>query len=236
MNEPALPAWVRGLVNHVRKTLEVDGYAHLRSLPAEFDHRRFATSFGTPMPQYDGELVWDLRPQPDLDDVYDSRNTRALVPHTEGYELDTQPPQFVVLWCVRPAQGEGGETLLADGKSFVDGLAAEDRARLASEKFDWRSSEGLARQGIELNATHPALEEVNGRLLIRFSENNVLAGSDTGLLERYVKEGRTYFDEACFGVRLDIGDLLIWDNWRMLHSRSAFTDRRRHLRRMLIAA
>ena len=31
-------------------------------------------------------------------------------------------------------------------------------------------------------------------------------------------------------------DMLVWDNWRLLHARNAFSDRSRHLRRIQIAA
>lgn len=230
---------VSHLVGRVQARLRDEGYAHVAQLSEDFDYAGFASQFGTPIQQYHGELVWDVRPTPDLDGVYDSRNTRALVPHTEGYEFDGLPPRFVVLWCVQAAAGEGGETLLADGLPFLDSLPSSDRALLRTRMFQWTSSEGLARDGVALRQAHPALDQRGSLTVMRFSENNVSGDapdSDTALLSRYLRAGRKYFDEAFIGIRLLPGELLIWDNWRVLHSRSAFVDRRRHLKRMLIAA
>ena len=90
----------RNLVDH--------GYVYLHNVPDTFDHLALLKELGDFMPQYDGKFIWDLTPEPDMDDVYHSRNTRALVPHTEAYEYPLLPPRYLALWCVQPAQGLGG--------------------------------------------------------------------------------------------------------------------------------
>lgn len=225
------------LDHEVRSRLDRLGYAYLSvspdSVSPDFDHVGFARRLGDPLPQYDGELIWEVRPDPALEDVYDSRNSRALVPHTEGYELPGTPPRYVALWCVRAAMGGGGETLIADGRPFLGRLSPEVRAGLATRRFRWRSSDGLHRQGIEFSAEHPALETRPEGTVMRFSENNV-GSDDDGLLEHYLTQGRAWFDESRVAVGMAEGEMLIWDNWRMLHSRRAFGDARRHLRRMVL--
>jgi alpha-ketoglutarate-dependent taurine dioxygenase len=47
--------------------------------------------------------------------------------------------------------------------------------------------------------------------------------------------GLRHFQEHKIAFRLRTNDLLVWDNWRMIHGRNAFQDRRHHLRRMLLA-
>ncbi|MDX6742363.1 TauD/TfdA family dioxygenase [Actinocorallia sp. A-T 12471] len=220
-------------------SLSTRGYAHLDGLPEGFDHLGLLRRLGAVLPQYDGLPVWDLVAEPDMDDVYHSRNTRALVPHTEGYELAGTPPRYVALWCVRPAEGPGGETTLADGRALLDGFAAADLALMRRAGYVWRSSEGLARRGVALQARHPILSDHNGSVVLRYSGNNVFPAATHGpverdLLSRYRRAGDELFARAHTAVALARGDLLVWDNWRMLHSRNAFRDRRRHLKRVLL--
>ena len=43
-----------------------------------------------------------------------------------------------------------------------------------------------------------------------------------------------HFDQTCVHVDYRPGSFVIWDNWRVLHSRTGFQDTRRHLRRVFI--
>jgi alpha-ketoglutarate-dependent taurine dioxygenase len=45
-----------------------------------------------------------------------------------------------------------------------------------------------------------------------------------------------FFRRWHVAVDYDLNDMLVLDNWRMLHSRNAFTDLGRHLKRIQIAA
>jgi alpha-ketoglutarate-dependent taurine dioxygenase len=218
-----------------RKHLKDHGYIYLFNVPADFDHLGFLEVFGEFMPQYDGQLVWDLRPEPDMDDVYHSRNTRSLVPHTEAYEYPGLPPRYLALWCVRPAQGPGGETTLADGYAWLRTFSSEEREIMRTRRYEWTTSEGLIRRGVKWANRHPALEVRDGAYVLRYSANNVNV-EDDGFLPAFLRSGAEFFERSCVGVRIEQNCLLLWDNWRMLHSRTSFTDRGRHLRRVLIAA
>ncbi|MFF3886926.1 TauD/TfdA family dioxygenase [Streptomyces sp. NPDC001914] len=211
------------------------GWAYVGSVPRGFDYVGFLGQFGDLLPQYRGEKVWDLKPEPDMDDVYHSNNTRALTPHTEGYELSGLPPRYVALWCVTPSSGPGGETTLADGYEMLDGLTEQDRESLRERRYEWHCSEGLARQGVHLSNSHPVLESHAGVDVMRYSYNNVARVPD-GLLIPFLEAGKEFFDREHSSVLMAQDALLIWDNWRMMHSRNAFTDRGRHFRRVLIGA
>ncbi|NJC71624.1 TauD/TfdA family dioxygenase [Planosporangium thailandense] len=59
--------------------------------------------------------------------------------------------------------------------------------------------------------------------------------ADDDLSSTWIRAGRQFFDVNKTSIRIDRGAVLIWDNWRMLHARNAFSDPGRHLRRVLIA-
>lgn len=217
----------RNLVDH--------GYVYLYNVPDNFDHLALLKELGDFMPQYDGKVIWDLTPEPNMDDVYHSRNTRALVPHTEAYEYPFLPPRYLALWCVKPAAGPGGETTLADGRTFLSGFNLADQELMRSRQYHWVSSEGLARKNIRVESHHPILEQHDQDTVMRYSYNNVERVED-GFIRRYLEAGLEFFDREHLAIRIERNGLLVWDNWRMLHSRTAFKDRGRHLKRVLIAA
>lgn len=221
------------LFNDLHTRLAEHGYVYVHGAPAQYDYCELLGELGEFVPQYDGALVWDLKPEPDMDEVYHSKNTQSLVPHTEAYEFAGNPPRFLALWCVKQADGPGGETTLADGYAFLERLSPAQIDALRRQVYRWHSSEGLAAKGINVEAVHPALEADGGRTIIRFSYNNV-DRNDDGVLEDYLEQGKEFFDAEHGAIAIEAGCLLLWDNWRMIHSRNAFTDRSRHLKRVLI--
>ena len=219
------------LLTRVRDSIACHGYAYITGVPTTFDHYAFLASLGVPLPQYDGELIWDLFPEEGMDAVYHSRNRQPLVPHTEYYEWPGLPPHFVALWCVRPAK-EGGETLLADGGMFLKELTAAQRAVLCRPQR-WQSSEGLRQKGMGFEGTHPMLEDIDGKPVLRYSHNNMIRGADPDVSELF-ESFAEFFESHKIAITIEERGLLVWDNHRMLHSRSGYDDRRRHLRRVLL--
>jgi hypothetical protein len=54
-------------------------------------------------------------------------------------------------------------------------------------------------------------------------------------LARFAVLGEAYFIEHNTPVLIPEGCMLIWDNWRMIHARSRYTDPARHLTRYWLA-
>src|SRR6266545_5618186 len=105
----------------VQAQLASEGHAYIRSLPADFDYLKELARLGPPVPQYNGALVRDVKPDSAIsNDVVSAANMAELTPHTEWYEFPGLPPRYVALWCIRPAAGQGGETTLADGYVMLD--------------------------------------------------------------------------------------------------------------------
>jgi alpha-ketoglutarate-dependent taurine dioxygenase len=212
-----------------------DGYAHASGFPDEFDYERFLRRLGRFVPQYDGRLVWSIKAEARYDDVYHSLNTKELMPHTECYEFEGDPPRYLALWCLVPSQDGQGRTTLADGYEFVETLSDAERRHLARREFEFVSTPGLKSMELGTVARHPLIEErSDGGPILRFSYHCINHEEDPVLLsvrERLLE----FFERMHVAVDYERGDLLVWDNHRVLHSRTKFTDRRRHLRRVWIA-
>jgi hypothetical protein len=212
-----------------------NGYVYMCNVPPEFDPVAFCRRLGPFIPQYTGVLVGDVVPEPGMDDVYHSGNTRSLLPHTEGYDFEGLPPRYMALWCVVPVHGAGGETTLADGYQWIRELHQTQVSDMRDRVQRWKTTDGVLRMGLQLYAEHPLLEDHRQGLILRFSCNNLLHRGDPCIV-RIQESGRRFFERSHVAVEYERDGMLVWDNWRMLHSRNAFTDQGRHLKRIQIGA
>jgi alpha-ketoglutarate-dependent taurine dioxygenase len=216
-----------------REMMDEHGYVLMTNVPDTFDPVGFCRNLGPFVPNYSGEVIADVRPQEGMDDVYHSGNTKPLTPHTEGYDFEGLPPRYIALWCVRPATGKGGETTLADTRPWVEELPPEEQNRLKEAAYEWKTTEGVQRLGLDLKTRHPILAQHDGSTIVRFSCNNLLREEDdpaVALQDMWHER----FDNEHVAIDYAQDDMLVWDNWRMLHARNAFKDRSRHLRRIQI--
>ncbi|WP_158895681.1 TauD/TfdA family dioxygenase [Amycolatopsis anabasis] len=218
-----------------RDMLTEHGYVLMTNVPDDFDPVRFCRRLGGFVPNYNGSVVGDVRPEPGMDDVYHAGNTRPLTPHTEGYDFEVLPPRYIALWCVQPITGGGGETTLADTRPWVQAMTDAQREVFEKTEYDWKTTDGVKRLGLDLHTRHPILAENDGTTIVRFSCNNLIR-DDEDPAAQLQHEWHQRFDEEHVAIDYGANDMLVWDNWRLLHARNAFRDRGRHLRRIQIAA
>jgi alpha-ketoglutarate-dependent taurine dioxygenase len=218
-----------------KSLLDENGYVYLHGVPEDFDHVGYLKQIGPLMPQYDGELIWSIKAQERFDNLYHSLNTKPLMPHTECYEFLGLPPKYLALWCLVPAADGGGQTTLGDLHKFLETLTDEERGKLAETKFPFVSSAGVQDMGLGKTAVHPLLELREDKApVMRFSYNCVVHEDDEFLLnlrERVLE----FFTETHITADYEPNSLLIWNNHRMVHSRTGYTDRNRHLRRIWLS-
>lgn len=220
-------------VDTIRLHLALSGYAYVSDLPEGFDYTEALARLGPLVPQYGGALVRDVNPDPTIsNDVKSSANMAELTPHTEWYEFPGLPPRYVALWCVRPAEGPGGETTLVDGYAMLNRFTNTELGELTTTIREWRSRPTLAHEGVNQVAYHPIIETHGGQAVLRFSTLDLLAADD--LSRRYIAAGSEFFEATKSAIKIEKGAILMWDNWRMIHGRNAFSDPNRHLRRVLI--
>lgn len=155
----------------------------------------------------------------------------TLEPHTDGcYSHDGPGMQF---FLCSERTGEGGESVLVDG--FAAAVALRDTDAEAFDILTKVSVPGhYIEEGVHLQASRPTIRlDANGNLL-QVTFNNY-DRSPFLLPEPQMSEWyRAYqafhdllVDESSWWKwRLEPGDALIFDNWRCLHGRMAYTGKR----------
>ncbi len=215
-----------------KQLLRAQGYLHLTGLPDNFDHVMFAEQFSPLQPQYDGRFIWSIKADPKFDEHYHSLNTKALNPHTECYEFDGTPPEYLVLYCVKPPADDGGKTQLFDAVDFVGKLDTSVQSYISEREFSFVSSSGIQASSLGKTARHKIYEKRNGgRPILRFSYNCMERNGDQ-IAEDFSEKMVDQFKTDHKYIRWSKNDFLIWDNFRILHSRDAYQDRTRELKRL----
>jgi trimethyllysine dioxygenase len=154
-----------------------------------------------------------------------------LRPHTDGtYALDA--PGLQLLHCLHFA-GSGGESVLVDGFRIADELRAAD-----PEAYETLSSVEVTGHyigdGAHLMASRPVFRHDKGRL-VQVTFNNYDRAPfrlpDAEMREFY--RALKAFEALANDVRLQWrhplrpGEVLLFDNWRVLHGRAAYEGARR---------
>jgi alpha-ketoglutarate-dependent taurine dioxygenase len=176
--------------------------------------------------------MWDLTP--DLTEHADTAYTSIFLgPHTDGtYSHDAPGLQFFL--CLKAADS-GGESLLVDGLAIAAELAESEPdlfVDLASIPVPGRYVE----PGVSLRAERPVFRTNARGLLDQVSFNNYdrapfLLPPD--LEQRFYRAYGRFAELANepnrrAAITLTPGDIMIFDNWRSLHGRNAFTGYRHY--------
>lgn len=200
------------------------------------------THFGRTVPQYDGNLRWEVRASPGFEKVPYSQSSNGIGAHTEA-PVFSPPPRYLALHCHQQARCGGGETMLADGLQFCREHGGLERFRQREVSFVAAPSPGRPSQHIVL----PLLSAHRNDPVFRFSYNlfkygdvnpseDALVDPDTALnrdaeLVDLASAAEAFFDQSGTAVLVPEGAVLIWDNHRLMHSRTRFEDTRRYLTR-----
>ena len=185
-----------------------------------------ARSFGFVRTTHDGEL-FEVRVEPQPDDP--AFTGRAIGPHTD-HPFREPVPGIQLLHCLSRSAG-GGQDVLIDGFSVAAILRDEDPIAfemLASTPLTFRFDDETS----ALRASGPTIElnrggDVRG---IRWNDTSVeppqVPPDQVALV---YKSMRSFADvlsrpELALHVTLTPGDCIVFDNTRIIHARTAFTD------------
>jgi alpha-ketoglutarate-dependent taurine dioxygenase len=240
---------IRDILNHGR------GYVILKNFPvagrpeanvsAEFE--TVARRFGTVNPHgASRQTIWRITPRPDLDHVPTFSEAAGEAPFHTDNSWVMDPEQYFALLVIRPAD-DGGESvlwpvadLLRDFAQTREGPAAIRTLREQPFPFAMPvvfRSETESAAKVTPHVTSPV---ILSRSTLRYRYDVLKAGfqvrPDLATAERV--EAVERFNEFITGVRrsaptirMEAGDLLVANNYTVLHARTDFTDPRRLLLR-----
>lgn len=228
----------------VRAVLEADGHAVVDRLAGQRHAIELLQDIGRFVPQYTGTVEHEVVHRPGNDGRAYSQSRNTIRAHTEAPGWDPSP-RHLALYCHRQARCGGGHTDLLDGRILEKLLGPAEHALLTEPRLAFPGPGGGT-------VTVPMLyEEDDGRPVLRFSYNLLTAADYDAALDaspepELLPLGRAgaalarrvgeLFDQHRTRILVPDGCLLIWDNQRMLHARSAYEDADRHLTRYWIAA
>lgn len=222
-DDGALLAWL--------EAIERFGFGLVDGVPATADAAEaLARRIGYPRATIFGPAMWTLSSA--VTDHEDSAYSSSfLEPHTDGtYTVDA--PGLQLFACLERA-GTGGESIL------VDGFAAAERVRAADpEAFEMLRQVDVPchylEPGVHLRATRPVLRTDRAGRLLQVSFNNYdrapfLLPPDE--MERWYDAYTRLHAEVddrrhWLTIGLEPGQVLVIDNWRVLHGRMAYTGTR----------
>ncbi len=177
--------------------------------------------------------IFDLMPKSKTKTIGNS--TRPVPPHTDE-AFRHSPPGVNILSCVVPAS-DGGKTQLTDGFNLAERLRREDPESFEvlttySHRFH-RLHEGTLHQ--QTNARMIALDDA-GQVCGMRMHNRASGPMDLpgDVVEAYYKAHHrlsALMMESANQIRTQLyaGDTALFDNHRVLHARTDFTDMERHM-------
>lgn len=169
--------------------------------------------------QSGGEMIHQVCPVRGKENAPTGENSLSrLALHSDG-ATHPFPPAFVVLACLRAAES-GGDTIICDLDSALAELDEVDRVILRSDTFVFDADYEL-RVGDKVDAARRAvIYSISGREYIRYDKDCVRASSEAGRAALEKLEAAA--ERAATIIHLEVGDILVFDNPRTLHSRTPF--------------
>ncbi|TPI28186.1 DUF971 domain-containing protein [Mesorhizobium sp. B3-1-6] len=222
---------------HSLRALRDHGVAMLTGVPAEPEATlRVAGRYG-PVRETSYGKVFDLISRPDARVA--GETARAQIPHTDE-PFRYSPPGFIFFHAIRTGAGIGGTSLMVDGFQV-----AEQMRTNTPHLFDL-----LTRHGVTFHREHAgdvffsaeahviSLDATGAVTGMRFNDRCLAPQAGAvdeidGLIEALAELTRLICDPANqFRHQLQPGEVLVFDNQRVLHGRTEFdpTLAVRHLR------
>lgn len=235
------------LVAEVKAQLAWRGWTVVTDVAADAAVMQILSALGTLLPQYTGELTYEVKALSGFENFQYSQSANTIQPHTEA-PVYTPPPRYLALQCRRQARCGAGHTLLADGFAFIQTLPQDLRAQATTRLINFSgfcTPKGGANRAPSVMS--PVLSVGNdGTPILRFSYNvfrynnlhpslemdsRVDYSEGDAFFKAMCERAHVYFETNNVAVLIPDGGVLIFDNHRMLHARSAYKDQARHLTR-----
>ena len=169
-------------------------------------------------------------------DRYDQPDhTKPLKPHTDGFAYGDLFPDYIMLSCVN-ASAQGGESFLVDGYAVLENLAAGNL-----ELMNNLQTIAVDQTEEDMQVSHSPIVQYNSahRKLLRrnFSQKPLRSSQqperDQAMIEIWIRAVDAAGDEAP-RFKVAPGQVLIVDNYRVLHAREGYADVNRMMWRVWV--
>ena len=202
------------------------GIALLRGVPVESGTITKVVEFFSCVHETNYGQVFDVRTVPDPTNL--AYTTLALSPHTDTPYRDPEPT-IQLLHCL-VSSGQGGESVLVDGFRAVEDLRLR-HPQLFEELVKWPVRFSWGDDDTELSAEAPMIRvDAQGRVNRVRYQNSTMAPMrvpDDRMLffyQAYRAFSELIADSSYQAIlKLEPGDLIMFDNRRVMHGRTAYT-------------
>lgn len=192
--------------------IEQNGYGLVENLGTENADetlQAYMSQVAAPISYMDLPMIMDLKPQPNFQGM-SFAGTDKFHMHTDLSWYET-PPRYIGMFCVSMESAGGGLPLLADSWKILEEMSADDIAFLETEAINFASPDHI--EGAFYTA--PILSKRDDKYMLRFRYD---------LLENPPAPVTRLFEainDNIIYVPATDGSLFIFDNFRMLHGRTA---------------
>ena len=209
---------------HCRRLVLEDGAIIVEGLESG-DLQEFIRAFGPIVKQHDGNETFEVSPSEELGSIYHSRTTNAVPAHTDGHDI-LVPPNFFFLLCVRPSREADGLTEVSSVSSLLNNLSEKEIDVLTTHQFCFgtKPSSTVMKSGPVYAPIYDAQKDIF-RYSYNYLSNQSTDGSATALIEKINRHHQQHKQSVLLGSK----DLLICENYHVLHSRTGFSGADRKL-------
>ena len=163
-------------------------------------------------------------------------NTTALLPHTDGFAYGQRYPDYFLLLCAASSP-VGGESFLVDGYAVVEQLEAGGDAHIVARL-----------EAVAVDQTEPGMQRSidpiigrapSGRKMLRLfpfqrpAAESTEPDADAQMIALW-RDTIMDASAAAPRFRLEPGEAVVIDNYRMMHAREAYADLDRQMWRVWI--
>lgn len=154
--------------------------------------------------------------------------SERMHPHNDGFSFGDFAPDYLFLWCEHPAVPSGGDSYLVDAYKLVQLLAEDDETRELAA-FCWAQDIDQSEPSAPAPYVAPIARRVaSGRVQVRsnpyfMAMEGPMESAHEPLVRRWQELVVAARDEGPT-FRVEAGDMICADNYRLLHGRYAYED------------
>lgn len=193
----------------IKAAVERDGFAYVKAVSQEIDTASIVNFVGSPLIPWDGGLVQDLTPR-----VSSTPNTYSGIFGLDRFPFHSdlahwaEPPRYLMLRCVRGY--DDVPTMVVDGDKLVDAISLDILTRAIFKPRRPRNG--------TLNLLR-LCEPTDEGYFLRWDEVFLKPASKIGQIAHdAVLDWLAHCDPIQCAL-VSAGDIVVIDNWRMLHAR-----------------